>query len=242
MPKKPIKKGDFNNEEVTARFKALLRKHGTTRYEAVKIAKLGQTSVGDCVNGKANWTYNIINKLAQVFGIPTDELAYGTAKPSNVIDMPDKKPEIKPTEIKVYSKVAAGREIERWEADAKLRMIEIFMPELSRIRGQKLGFEIDGDSMLDRFRKGDTVICTEYPENKYPEDYDIVVMFYDTGLDTVSGNCKLFFWADKKREDFILQPINSFYPSTRGYWDKVTKVFKVHMAISPIDYSAKHKK
>jgi len=217
----------FNNEVVTRNVLHLLAVKGISRYQLSPKAKLSQSILSANVRGEKDWTYKSVKKIADALGVPMESIT-GEKEPENTQPfMPEYE------HIKVYHKVAAGRDIDRW--DNEDQTIDLILPEFNKVKGKKYGFIIDGDSMLERFRQGDIIVCTEY-KDALPKDKDIVVIFYDTGLDAVSGNCKKFIWADREHTMFTLQPINPRHDAKTGNWEKVTRIFKVHFAITKIDY------
>lgn len=139
----------------------------------------------------------------------------------------------------VYARVSAGLSIQAWnEKSGKYKLAISGHPKLDKIKEKLWGFEVDGDSMKDRFRHGDIVASTyiNLPEQK-PRDLDIVATFFNSDPETSKATIKLFQWDNKSKETFILKSINPYFPDSHHTFEDIRKMFRVHcVALSFVDY------
>lgn len=160
-----------------------------------------------------------------------------------IIEMPDRVLETTPAYfkrdyVKVYNRVKAGLPVAMW--DNEEFAIEVSHPKLEKVKDEKYGFVVDGDSMLPRFRNGDIIIGTQVrlPDEK-PKHRDFVVTFFSSDPETQNANLKLLNWINQDKTEFVLKPLNTYYDDTMHTLKEVRKMFKVLCSVSFIDYKEK---
>jgi SOS-response transcriptional repressor LexA len=248
----------MNQKIINERINFLMEKFGVKPYTICKETGIASGNFSDALKGKKNWGMDSLLKIKNYFNVsmdwffdPTidvnkkdytdalvDEMRRKILEQQSVLQITSESKSadgLKPKNINIYNKIAAGNPIETW--DNPLYMVNISHPMLSKVKGQLFGFEVKGDSMIPRFRESDIVITKRlFLDDEKPKNRDFVVTFFMDDFGLTQANLKLFNWVKKSKEDFILSSLNTYYEPTIHNIKEVRYMFKIYLTVSPVHY------
>ena len=171
--------------------KKLREEHGLSQAELARRIGVGQSTVGMWENGKNKPEFSNLEKLSEIFGVPTD---YLIGKNDFWGSTPESTGGVW---IPVLGRVAAGVPIQAIE---EIEDYEEITKEMAR-KGEYFALRVKGDSMEPRITDGDVVIVRQQ------DDCDTG----DTAIVIVNGEEATVKRIKKSPEGLMLIPTNPAY-------------------------------